>query len=154
MRSRCSSKLLLALLLGVRVACAAEGDVPGSIAVVVGSSSALSGVTVDALREVYLRRQLIWPSGERALPVNLPADHPIRTVFSRRVLGRAPSELEGYWRRIYFEGIRPPLVLKTPLAVCAYVAVEPAAVGYVPLADVDRSQCRVLLVLDYQSAGR
>jgi hypothetical protein len=122
-----------------------------TIAVVVGVHSALGHVGLDELREVYLRRQRLWSSGERAMPVNLPADSPIRGAFSKRVLGRDPAELEHYWGRLYFEGIRPPLVLKTPRAVCAYVAAESSAIGYVPADDVDRESCRVLLVLEDES---
>jgi len=118
------------------------------VAVVVGRESVISDVTLDSLRELYLRRQRVWPSGERALPVNLPADDPLRASFSSRVLGRSPEALASYWRRLYFEGVRPPLVLKSARAVCAYVGVEPGAIGYVRADEVDPAACRVLLVLE------
>jgi hypothetical protein len=89
----------------------------------------------------------VWPNGRRAIPVNLPVDHKVRQVFSQRVLGRLPTDLVGYWNRLYFEGVQPPLVLETPEAVCAYVAVEPDAIGYVPRNAVSRGGCRVLLLL-------
>ena len=78
---------------------------------------------------------------------NLPATSPVRETFSKRVLGRAPQDLASYWDRRYFDGIRPPLVLQTAEAVCAYVGVEPNAIGYLPLGDVDPEACRVVLVL-------
>jgi hypothetical protein len=118
-----------------------------SIAVVVGVGSPIRQVTVDTLRELYLRRQRLWPDGERAMPVNLPADDPLRIAFSRRILGRRPGDLEPYWLRLYREGVQPPLVLQTSQAVCAYVAVEPGAIGYVRPDVVDPKSCRVLLVL-------
>jgi hypothetical protein len=120
------------------------------IAVVVGTASPLGDdLDVDTLRDVYLLRQRLWPNGARALPVNLPPDHPMRRSFSERVLGRRPQELVGYWNRRYFEGVRPPLVLRTPQAICAYLASEPAAVGYVPADDVDAHTCRVVLRIAY-----
>lgn len=119
---------------------------PGSIAVVVGKDSAVKAVTVDELRELYLRRQRLWPNGTRALPINLPADNPVRDRFSRLVLGRAPQDLVSYWNARYFEGITPPTVLTSPAAVSAYVARDPTAIGYLPLADVS-DRCRVLLTL-------
>jgi len=119
----------------------------GPIAVVVGRGSDLRDVTLDTLRELYLRRRRVWPNGNRVIPVNLPADTEVRARFSKRVLGRSPDELAGYWNRRYFEGVQPPLVLQTPQAVCAYVAVERDAIGYVPLDEVDRAACRVVLVL-------
>lgn len=159
-RSHCSSergvsfrRVTAVLLLFVAAGgggVAADPEGPVSIAIVVGAKSSIRGVTMDTLRELYLRRQRLWLDGERAVPVNLPADSALRGVFSRRVLGRLPEDLVTYWRRMYFDGIRPPLVLKTPQAVCAYVAVESAAIGYVRTDDVDQESCRVLLVLPEQ----
>ena len=131
---------------------ASAGEPPKpAIAVVVGVESPIRQVTVDTLRELYLRRQRLWATGERAIPVNLPADDPLRTAFSKRVLGRLPGDLEGYWLRLYREGVQPPLVLRTSQAVCAYVAVESAAIGYVHPDEVDAKSCRVLLVLSPQA---
>ena len=134
---------LLATLIGVG-AIASEVDRVGPIAIVVGTTSPIRGLTVDGLREVYLRRRRIWPDGTPSLPVNLPADHPVRRAFSMRVLGRLPEDLQSYWGRLSFEGVRPPPVLQSAQAVCAYVAVEPSAIGYVPTNAVDAAFCRVL----------
>ena len=139
--------MLLVLVLAGSGSEAGEPGTSGAIAIVVGSGSPIRHVTLDTLRELYLRRQRVWPNGERANPVNLPADDAVRGAFSKRVLGRLPTDLESYWRRMYFEGIRPPLVLKTPRAVCAYVAAEHSAIGYIRLEEVDRESCRVLFVL-------
>ena len=145
---RITSPIALAVArLLVGAVLAAEPADPGPIAVVVGTKSAIESVTLDTLRELYLRRRRVWPDGSRADPVNLPADSPVRQMFSERVLGRAPRDLGSYWDRRYFEGIRPPLVLQTSEAVCAYVGVEPHAIGYLPLDGVDRATCRVVLVL-------
>ena len=130
----------LALVGGVAIA-------SGPIAVVIGRGSDVRDVTLDTLRELYLRRRRVWPNGNRVIPVNLPADTEVRATFSKRVLGRSPDDLAGYWNRRYFEGVQPPLVLQTPQAVCAYVAVEHDAIGYLPLDEVDRAACRVVLVL-------
>jgi hypothetical protein len=117
------------------------------IVVVVGVRSEIAEVTLDTLRELYLRRRRVWPDGGRVIPVNLPADSDVRRRFSKRVLGRLPQDLGAYWDRQYFDGIRPPVVLRTPEAVCAYLATEPKAIGYVHREEVDANSCRILLVL-------
>ena len=147
-RPRTLSLALAVMLSGS--AFGAEGDRP-PIAVVVGRQSFLQEMTKDDLREVYLRRQRLWPNGTRAIPVNLPPSNPLREQFSRSVLGRSTQDLVTYWNDRYFEGITPPLVLPSAAAVLAYLAVEPAAIGYVALADADDS-CRILLVLDCAGA--
>jgi hypothetical protein len=144
-RGRPIAVLLSVALLGVASSVPAEAQ--DRIAVVVGVSSDVRRVDVDVLREIYLRRQRVWPSGRRVMPVNLPPDHPLRDAFSRRVLGQETRDLVGYWNRRYLDGVQPPLVLKSARAVCAYVAVEPDAIGYVPAGEVDPAACRVLLAL-------
>jgi hypothetical protein len=133
------------LLASGRVQAERDRD-PTVIAVIVGKASALTTISRDELREVYLRRQRLWPNGGRAVPINLPADHPARARFSELVLGRSPNDLVSYWNARYFEGVTPPAVLRSAAAVRAYVAAEPDAIAYLPSADVDES-CRVVLVL-------
>jgi len=116
------------------------------IAVVVGQKSFVTHVSTDDLREVYLRRQRLWPNGTRAIPINLPAGNPVRERFSQLVLGRSTRDLVGYWNARYFEGITPPVTLPSPAAIRAYLKVEPAAIAYLPQAEVDET-CRTLLVL-------
>lgn len=134
--------------LGLAGGAAGEPSVPPPIAVVVGKTSPIRDVTLDTLRDVYLRRQRLWPDGRRAMPVNLPADSPYRLVFSQRVLGRLPGQLIEYWNRLYFDGIRPPLVLRSAEAIHAYLATEPSALAYLPADAVDVTTCRVVLVLE------
>ena len=147
MRSRPTRILVAALHLLGGGAFAVERAHAEPIAVVVGAESGVSEVTLDTLRELYLRRRRVWPDGSRVIPVNLPVDSETRQSFSKRVLGRLPQDLSGYWNRLYFDGIQPPVVLRTPEAVCAYLAVEPKAIGYMRREAVDRNTCRVLLVL-------
>lgn len=119
---------------------------PLEIALVVGRTSAVTHVSKDELRELYLRRQRLWPNGARAIPVNLPPDNVLREQFSKLVLGRSTHDLVAYWNARYFEGITPPVTLPSPAAVRAYLKVEPGAIAYLPVAEVDDT-CRTLLVL-------
>jgi hypothetical protein len=140
--------LMLVLHAGASGPAVGEPGMPTAMAIVVGVDSPIRDLTPDVLREVYMRRRRVWPDGRRVMPVNLPADDPLRSSFSAHILGRRPRELVGYWNRLYFEGIRPPLVLRSPAAICAYLASEPGGVGYVPSDQVDESSCRVVLTLN------
>ena len=126
---------LLALILMHAEAPAASAPEP--IAVVVGHDSAVTRLSLDDLREIYLRRRRAWPNGLPVMPINLPADDELRERFSRRVLGRTPADLLSYWNARYFEGVKPPLVLLTPAAVRAYLQRQPEAIGYLPASEVD-----------------
>jgi hypothetical protein len=139
--------VLLAIVAGVvdapRSVCAEEPK-DAALVVVVAAASPVQRVTIDELRELYLRRQRLWADGSRAIPINLPPDNPHREVFSRRVLGRSPRDLVSYWNARYFDGITPPAVLPSTSAVRAYLVTEPGAIAYLPAHEVD-AECRVVL---------
>jgi hypothetical protein len=137
---------ILVVLVGGAAATEREGNAV-AIAVVVGRGSRVREISKDDLREIYLRRRRVWSDGERVIPINLPADDPLRERFSRLVLGRAPDDLVSYWNARYFEGVMPPTVLSSSAAIRGYLAVEPRAIAYLPLPDVE-APCRVLLILD------
>lgn len=137
---------LVLAALAARAAVRAEAPDADTIAVVVGRESFVAEIDRDALRELYLRRQRLWPNGTAAVPVNLPPGSAPRETFSRLVLGRSVRDLVAYWNARYFEGIRPPVVLPSGAAVCAYVGAEPGAIGYLPASEVDET-CRVVLRL-------
>jgi len=141
--------LLAWLLAALAVPAGAREDTgaTGRIAVVVGRHSIVEAVSQDTLRDVYLRRQLLWPAGIRVIPVNLPAGNPVRERFSRLVLGRSTRELVSYWNARYFEGIMPPAVLPSAAAIRAYINAEPGAIAYLASEDVDDT-CHTLLWLD------
>jgi hypothetical protein len=144
---RCVGWVLFVLVAGVVDAprCA-RGEEPTDVAlvVVVSATSPVRRVTLDELRELYLRRQRLWADGSRAIPINLPPDSPVRELFSRRVLGRSTRDLVSYWNARYFDGITPPTVLPSTSAVRAYLATEPGAIAYLPAHEVD-AECRVVL---------
>ena len=139
--------LVVAALLSGTAARADREATSAAIAVVVGRNSFVMAVSRDELRELYLRRQRIWPNGTRAIPINLPPDNPAREDFSKLVLGRSTRELVSYWNARYFEGITPPVVLPSPAAIRVYLTNEPGAIAYVPVSEVDDT-CRTLLELE------
>lgn len=126
---------------------AARADSSERIVVVVGDESPIRHVSLDVLRELYLKRRRQWSSGEPAVPINLPVGEPTRAAFSKRVLGRYPKQLLSYWDRQYYDGIRPPIVLPSASAVRAYVQADANAIGYVPASEATDG-CRIVLTIE------
>jgi len=150
---RSSLIALMSALIMTGTGSAADHEPPaGTIAVIVGSGSLVKNVTKVSLREIYLRRQRLWPDGTGVIPVNLPPTDPVRDEFSKLVLGRATHDMVAYWNGRYFEGITPPQVLPSAAAIRRFLEVEPGAIAYVPIAEVGDG-CRTLLVLDLPTAG-
>lgn len=105
------------------------------------------------LSQIYRRKQIYTPEGERWLPVNLPVDHPLRRRFSRAVLGTTPELLDAYWNEQYFQGVLPPHVLGSEEAVLRFVASTPHAVGYVSACH-GGERLRTVLMIDPEGIVR
>jgi hypothetical protein len=88
---------------------------------------------IDAamLAGIYRRKILVDDDGRSYVPVNLPAIHPLRRLFSRLVFDQSPEQMQGYWNEQYFKGISPPFVVASPDASLRFVATTPGAIGYV-----------------------
>jgi ABC-type phosphate transport system substrate-binding protein len=106
------------------------------IAVIVARHATQRTLSAAQLARIYLRKSRFWDDGTMAIPVNLPATHPLRLLFSRSVLGELPEDQEAYWNEQYFHGIAPPFVLDSEEAVLQFVLSTPGAVGYVSEAAV------------------
>ena len=83
------------------------------------------------IANIFLREQLINQQGKRWIPVNLGSHHPLRKIFSERLLDQYPEELENYWNIKYFQGISPPYVVNSQEAMLRFVTTTPNAIGYI-----------------------
>lgn len=127
--------LLAALLCAIALPSWPDEEEAVAVIVAPHQLGRLSGLADLAL--VYRRKRLLWADGARIQPVNLPPDHPLRRIFSLRVLNASPKGLSQYWSTMYFHGISPPHVLASEEAVLRFVAETPGAIGYVAACKID-----------------
>ncbi len=130
-----------ALLAGVCPSIAAE-----PIAVVAATGSPLHKLSFDSLKLIYLRKIQVDEYGNRWIPTNLPATHPLRHEFSRALFSKLPEDQEDYWNGQYFHGIMPPPVMSSEEAVLRFVSSTPGAIGYVRKNHVD-GRVKIILTL-------
>ena len=137
----------MAALLACPVSCltASEQTV---VAVIVAKDGPSQPLDKNALSRIYLRKTLLWANREPVQPVNLSATHPLRRLFSERVSGLEPEELDGYWNDQYFQGVFPPYSVASEEAMVRYVAASTTAIGYVSACAVD-GRVKVLLYLTH-----
>ncbi|MBI5598740.1 MAG: hypothetical protein HY890_03270 [Deltaproteobacteria bacterium] len=95
--------------------------------------------TIDekTLERIYLKRKMLWDDGRKVIPVNLPAQNPLRNSFSDRVLRRRHVELVDYWNEQHFRGITPPTTVESEEAVKVFVREVDGAVGYISARNLD-----------------
>lgn len=134
--------LCIAYFVGfARPSCADE-----SLAIVVGHASTLQSLSLETLKRVYLRKNLLDSAGTRWIPLNLPTDHELRQGFSLALFKKLPEDQEQYWNELYFQGINPPDVLASEEAVLRFVDITPGAIGYVRKRSVDK-RVKILTII-------
>lgn len=137
----------LALLLSVGLAapCIAQQDV--SYRVVVHVTNSVARLTRDQVSQIFLRKVALWDSRKPVLPVDHPADSPVRRTFTKQVHRRTIASVQTYWQQQTFAGraVAPP-ERASDADVLNYIRQFPNGIGYVN-ADADLgSDIKVLII--------
>ena len=100
---------------------------------VIAHPSVADTLDADTLTSIFTVRTRRWSNGDRVIPFNLRAGHPLRTRFDRTVNHMSPDEVASFWidRRIRGGG-RPPREVRSPQLVLRVVATLEGSIGYVP----------------------
>ena len=123
------------------------------IAVIVARDAPAKILNVATLRDIYLKKIILDASGRKLIPLNLPADTPLRQAFTLTLFHKCSDELQDYWNQTYFHGITPPYVLGSQDAVVRFVAQTPGAIGYVASCYLNPSVRQVLTLSLNSDAG-
>lgn len=117
--------LLLAMLLPAATAAA-------DYVVVVHPAITVGSLTRTEATRLFLRSSTQWPGGQSVKPVDQTKGAPVRTAFTKEVLGRSPGAIDQYWTQSVFSGRAvPPPEKRNDAEVLAYVRDTPGAIGYV-----------------------
>lgn len=120
--------MLIAVLVPVAAAAA-------DYVVVVNPSNPVSSLPRSDASRLFLRTTTLWPSGEHVKPVDLPKGSPVRTAFTKEVLGRSPGAIDQFWTQSVFSGRAvPPPEKRNDAEVLIYVRETAGAIGYVSAA--------------------
>lgn len=117
--------------------------------IVVNDQNATPAMSRALVSRYFLKKVSRWDSGAVALPVDLPADSPVRDAFSRHVLSKSVSSIRAYWQQQIFSGRDvPPPEKPDDAAVLEFVRANPAAIAYVSSVATLPSGVRVLTITD------
>ncbi|KGM39795.1 hypothetical protein JY96_06475 [Aquabacterium sp. NJ1] len=118
------------------------------VAVVVNVKSPVVAMTAEQVAAIYLGKSQLLPSGQSALPVDLPESSPLREQFYAKSTSRSQAQVKATWARLTFSGkATPPREVATSAEVKKYIAATPDAIGYVEKASVDGT-VKVVLILE------
>jgi hypothetical protein len=105
---------------------------PEEFVLIANSSRPEAALTRQEASRIFLRKDLAWPLGGEARPVDQSEDLPVRERFSEGVHSRPVQAILRYWLQQVFAGRgTPPPVLQSDAEVIDYVARTRGAIGYV-----------------------
>lgn len=129
----------LALLLG--------GHAHAEIAVIAHPENSLASLSIDELKRIYLGKLTRFPNGQKIVPMDQQEGSAARSRLIGTALGMDPANYRAYWSKMMFSGKgTPPDVLGSDTQIRAWVASNPAGLGYIDKKAVD-SSVKVILTI-------
>jgi ABC-type phosphate transport system substrate-binding protein len=125
---------LIVLLLGLGVQARAE------LVLIVHPANPVEQLTREQVVDIYMGRNINFPGGNAALPIDLSPDSPLRAAFYQSLVGKTVSQVNAFWARLLFTGrATPPHVLPDIQTVLKTVAENRDAVGYIDDINLDNT---------------
>lgn len=121
----------------------------GGLRVIVSASNGVSSLSRQEVADMFLRKVTSWQDGASVVSVDQSMASPVRTRFSKEILGRSLSEVRSYWEKRIMSGRgQPPPIKANDEAVVKFVAGNAGAIGYVSDTMSLPAAVKVLRVLD------
>ena len=123
----------------------AQQDV--SYRLVVHATNPVARLTREQASQIFLRKVALWDNRKPVLPVNQPADSPVRRAFTKQVHRRTIASVQTFWQQQTFagRGVAPP-ERTTDAEVLNYIRQFPNGIGYVNADANLGSDIKVLIV--------
>ena len=113
---------------------------PLRIAVVVSPKNPIITISQSDLRRIFLRQKTKWPNRWKISVYDQHTKNPIRSEFSRRILGKSPAQLKEYWLNLKLtRGLKPPKTCRSPRLVKQYLKRVKGGIGYLYEDEVDKT---------------
>ncbi len=142
MNNRIQLPVLLALLAWLTAPPAVAEPV-----VVVNAGNGIERLSRDEVINIFLGRYRQFPSGLAALPIDQPADQPLKAQFYHKLVNKDLAEINAYWARLIFSGkTSPPRQAASSEEVLEWLARNRGAIGYVDHSQVD---ARLKIVMEF-----
>jgi len=120
----------------------------GQVAVIVNPKSPMASMTPEQAAAIFLGKSSTLPSGQTAIPSDLPESDKAREIFYSKAAGKSPAQVKATWARLTFSGkATPPKEVPTAADVKKHVAANPDAIGYIEKSAVD-STVKVVLTVE------
>ena len=115
--------------------------------VVIGNlENEVSSLNQKQVQEIFLGRTRSFKNGKRVVPFEVAG---LRATFYEKLTRRSIEQINAYWARLLFSGrSTPPSLLSNQEMVIEAVKNRPGGIAYVESEYVDKTQVKVLFVVE------
>ncbi len=100
--------------------------------VIVNKDNPVTAISQTEIEMIYLGKKRQFQDGLTAVPVDIPANNPIRREFFTNILGKAEESYRLYWLRMIFSGKgQPPLTLSGEEEAVRFVSKNKGGIAFV-----------------------
>jgi ABC-type phosphate transport system substrate-binding protein len=123
----------------------AGAENPNDILVIANLGIKTDSITIDDLKDVYLKKRTNWSSGEKVIPIHVSNNSALRDAFRSAVLKMSSTDEQSYWqvRKIKEGDTDPPSFDNVMKAVFRLHG----AVSYVFRSQYKSNVAKIVLVL-------
>ena len=123
--------LMLSLLVLICLLCSSINLHAEQVAVIVIKDGPLSHLSKAEVRGIYLG-EIRFVGGMPVRPIQYP-EGPVKDAFLLNVIGMSAKDYKLYWvKKLFQEGLTPPLVKTDPTEIMNAVREDPWGIGYLP----------------------
>ena len=106
-------------------------------------------IEISDVERIYLGKKGAADSRFEGKPIHLPRDNRLFKAFSKKVLGKTPSQLRAYWAKRIFTGKgRPPDTVSSQSELVEILTNNLNAIGYMNMTKVS-PQLRIITTVDF-----
>ncbi|MCU0664997.1 MAG: hypothetical protein MUC50_22080 [Myxococcota bacterium] len=137
--------MLFCLLLTLAYGRTSKAESPDDILVIAHKAVDAAGLDRAALKDIFLKKRLVWKDGVNAVPMNAPLGTKLRKEFQERLLGKSENETQRYWEEFKIRsGGAEPVQFGNAIRPVFHLR---GAVGYIYRAQYQQGVVQILLVL-------
>lgn len=124
------------------------GSQASGVQVVVNPSVASKDISIEQIRRIFSMRQTTWSNEQTITVYVLSNQHQTHQIFSTKVLGMFPYQLDRIWNKLVYSGLgEGPIKVQSEQEMLERVSQMPGAIGYV-MAQIEYDNVNVLNVLE------
>lgn len=110
------------------------------LVVIVNADNPIDNLSKREIIDLYMGRNLYFPSGDLALRLDLAPDSPERITFYQKMVKKSVAQVNAYWARLSFGGrASPPTTAPNSRKMLETVRLNKYALGYIDAQDLDDS---------------